>query len=301
MIKQRFLVFIFGIFCTILFFELALRIIGIADDLDRDPVVRVSDSKFKIMAIGNSYTAGSGAPLGESYPNQLGRILEKKQKDRYAVINHGLQNVNTSYILNKVPAWIKANRPDMIFLMVGEPNYWNKYNFHQFLKEYKFPVSDYLLDYYLRYLKLYRWIELIVNEENLFYTNQSPKYSSIFTSVETNEENKNLLGYLWLGGLEKGFLTDRSAFLIYSDLTQEELDEAEKYLGLLFENQKNPTAAKILAELYLYKAKKNENSAPLLIEKSFNYLEAAIRTSDYFDITQSNLLKTPFYSGFSKI
>lgn len=297
--KQRILAFVLGIVCTFTLIEVSLRVVGFFDNLDRDVVVQANKEKFKILAIGNSYTAGSGAPFGFSYPNQLNRILEIRKPGHYVVLNHGLSNVNTSFILERLPGWLEKNPPDVVFLMVGEPNYWNKYSFEKFLSQKdhskRFDITE-----YLRWSKTFRWLELLRNSDNVFYsTTSSNRYSTMFKSVELKKETRALLGYLWVGALEKGFYKDQAAYLNLSTLTESQISEAETFLNYNYESEKNPVAAKILSELYLFKARKSL-TPKLNLEKSLSYLEKAINSSTHFDISQRMLLNSKEFDNMPK-
>lgn len=285
---KRALAVFLGIIFTLVFFEVVLRLIGFVDDQDRDTVIKVDRKKFKIFTLGNSYTAGSGAPLGESYPAQLQLLLNKKNLGKYAVINHGRHNVNTSFILEQLPEWLKENSPDLVFLMVGEANYWNKYNYWKFIQDYENSLkSNYNIGDYFRWSKLYRWIELIINNDSVFYSFSSANNSTIFKNVALDNQSRKLLGYLWMGVLERGFFMDRSSYIKLSSLKDFQLLEAENALLHIYAEDKNPLAARILYEIYIHREWRAKGiKTTNYIEKALFYLEEAIKHSPDFDITQ---------------
>lgn len=72
---------------------------------------------IKIIAVGDSLTAGYGLNLNESYPMQL----EKKLQENYynvEVINAGISGETTAGLLDRVE-FIKSNNPGMILITIG--------------------------------------------------------------------------------------------------------------------------------------------------------------------------------------
>ncbi len=75
------------------------------------------EATIKIIAVGDSLTAGYGLPLAESYPVQL----EKKIKEAgYSVdiINAGISGETTAGLLERSD-FILSNNPDMILITIG--------------------------------------------------------------------------------------------------------------------------------------------------------------------------------------
>ena len=75
------------------------------------------DTRPRIVAFGDSLTAGLGVPAEESYPAQLQRRLENLGY-RYRVINAGVSGDTTAGGLRRVP-WILTNKPDLVILELG--------------------------------------------------------------------------------------------------------------------------------------------------------------------------------------
>ncbi|HKN85417.1 MAG TPA: arylesterase [Nitrospiraceae bacterium] len=71
----------------------------------------------KIVAFGNSLTAGAGVPADESYPSQLQRRLDQSGY-RYRVINAGVSGDTTAGGLRRVD-WILKSRPQIVILELG--------------------------------------------------------------------------------------------------------------------------------------------------------------------------------------
>lgn len=71
----------------------------------------------RIVAFGDSLTAGLGVPPEESYPAQLQRRLDEAGY-RYRVINAGVSGDTTAGGLRRVD-WVLKSRPDIVILVLG--------------------------------------------------------------------------------------------------------------------------------------------------------------------------------------
>lgn len=76
-----------------------------------------SDSRPRIVAFGDSLTAGLGVQADESYPALLQRRLDSLGY-RYRVINAGVSGETTAGGLRRVP-WILNSKPEMVILELG--------------------------------------------------------------------------------------------------------------------------------------------------------------------------------------
>ena len=75
------------------------------------------DTRPRIVAFGDSLTAGLGVPAEESYPAQLQRSLDALGYS-YRVVNAGVSGDTTAGGLRRVP-WILTNKPDVVILELG--------------------------------------------------------------------------------------------------------------------------------------------------------------------------------------
>ena len=82
--------------------------------LARDPA---REELPKIVAFGNSLTAGAGIPADESYPSQLQRRMDESGY-RYRVINAGVSGDTTAGGLRRVD-WMLKSRPQIVILELG--------------------------------------------------------------------------------------------------------------------------------------------------------------------------------------
>ena len=76
-----------------------------------------ADDRPRIVAFGDSLTAGLGVQADESYPAQLQRRLDS-QGHRYRVINAGVSGDTTAGGLRRIP-WILNNKPELVILELG--------------------------------------------------------------------------------------------------------------------------------------------------------------------------------------
>jgi acyl-CoA thioesterase-1 len=76
-----------------------------------------SDTRPRIVAFGDSLTAGLGVQADESYPAQLQRRLDSLDY-HYRVINAGVSGDTTAGGLRRVP-WILNNKPELVILELG--------------------------------------------------------------------------------------------------------------------------------------------------------------------------------------
>jgi acyl-CoA thioesterase I len=79
--------------------------------------ISASDTRPRIVAFGDSLTAGLGVQAVESYPAQLQRRLDSLGY-RYRVINAGVSGDTTAGGLRRVP-WILNNKPELVILELG--------------------------------------------------------------------------------------------------------------------------------------------------------------------------------------
>ncbi|MGQ0812206.1 MAG: arylesterase [Nitrospiraceae bacterium] len=75
------------------------------------------DTRPRIVALGNSLTAGAGVAAGESYPARLQRRLEEAGF-RYRVINAGVSGDTSAGGLRRIP-WVLNSKPSIVILELG--------------------------------------------------------------------------------------------------------------------------------------------------------------------------------------
>jgi len=77
----------------------------------------VSDERPRIVAFGNSLTAGLGVPQDQSYPAHLQRMLDAAGYS-YRVVNAGVSGETTAGGVRRV-SWVLNNKPVIVILELG--------------------------------------------------------------------------------------------------------------------------------------------------------------------------------------
>lgn len=263
--QRKMLSFLLGIFFSFIVFELSLRVLGIVDNFDRDKITKASKGQFVILNVGNSYTAGAGAPPGKSYSAQLNELLEKKAPGHFKVINRGRGNVNSTYIRENMASWVKEDNPDLVFVMTGEPNDWNKYGYSNFLAQKHAESFWQSVFDFMRWSKTFRFMELMANERFAVKDEAKKDYSTFFKEVEIKKGNEEKLGYLWLSMFQVAPFED------VHNLTQEQSIEAIRYLSLIEKKLQAPNPLIYSALGYIFLLKENNEKAFIdFNEKSLN-------------------------------
>ena len=76
-----------------------------------------TETRPRIVAFGDSLTAGLGVNRDDAYPAQLQRRLDELDY-RYRVINAGVSGDTTAGGLRRVP-WVLGSKPDVVILELG--------------------------------------------------------------------------------------------------------------------------------------------------------------------------------------
>lgn len=149
-------VFVLGLLAALIVLEISLRVLGHFQRVgeESDELV-LDDADYRVLCIGDSFTAGLGASSEMSYPVQLQRQLNQNASKRYAVYKRGMSGANSTQILNQIGGYINTTKPDLIVLMMGGANDWNRYGDIELDPELK-AVNNWL--YRLRVYKLYRLV-----------------------------------------------------------------------------------------------------------------------------------------------
>lgn len=265
--RKKLTAFTLGIIFSLILLESVLRLMGNHDVSKREVIASKGDGEIRILCVGNSHTAGAGAPIGKSYPSQLYDILKSKDtKRRYRVVNKGISNINSTYIALNLPKWLEEVKPEYVFIMAGEPNSWNKFGYHEFLKQKNKDQSSVLLflNQSIQKLKIFKLYEVLSYE-------MKKRENSIFFVDVSKKSQKKYLGYLWAGYL--GSWPPGYRELVR--LSRSEQDEATNFLTYIYEKDQSPLAARLLADLYLYGS---DN-----FERFYFFAHETIRLHQYFN------------------
>ncbi len=120
-LRQKIFLVLFGLILSLLIIKIIFRVGGffyLAAIEHRNKVCLTKyEGGFRIMFLGESTTVEGG---WDSYPRQLGRILREKLPDMgITIINKGVPDTNTPYIVSKLEYNLDKYKPDMVVTMMG--------------------------------------------------------------------------------------------------------------------------------------------------------------------------------------
>ena len=75
-----------------------------------------------VLCLGDSFTYGIGASGGNSYPDQLQRLLDQEAERPARVHNGGIGGANTSTMRHRLDEFSAIAEPDAVVLLVGDNN-----------------------------------------------------------------------------------------------------------------------------------------------------------------------------------
>ena len=105
------------IYFVIMFITVMLSF-GCSEDRDTQPLNNEEAVETKkIVAAGDSLTAGYGVAQSENFPHRLGEKL-KENGFNYTVINAGVSGETSSGALSRIK-WILSRKPDIVILETG--------------------------------------------------------------------------------------------------------------------------------------------------------------------------------------
>lgn len=118
---------IVAILLTLLAAELGLRWAGRLGRFADEPTPDFT--RPRILCVGHSFTFGTGAPKGQSFPEQLQALLSENGL-QVQVLNLGRGGWNTAQILRHLPRWMQVYQPQVVLIWAGESNFYNKLGLH---------------------------------------------------------------------------------------------------------------------------------------------------------------------------
>jgi lysophospholipase L1-like esterase len=160
--RERILAVGLGTAIALLVLELALRVAGAlygnpdAGRLATADIQAFPTDATVVLCAGDSMTHGTGARAGFDYPAQLQRRLEQISGDHpVVVINGGVGGANSTMLLEQLPAFLEALRPDWVTLLIGTTNRTNYYGFHHHVGDRSLGAR---LDDLLFHVRVYRLV-----------------------------------------------------------------------------------------------------------------------------------------------
>jgi tetratricopeptide (TPR) repeat protein len=134
---------------------------------------------IRILCLGDSFTFGSGAEPGYSYPEQLEVLLNKNNPNlKFEVYNKGgcLPGLNSSQVLKMLDKDMAEYKPKIIIVLIGTHNEWNLVNSNYFLFTTKgWRNYFYRFDSLLTRLRIYKLLKITIG--NLKYSFLKRKHS----------------------------------------------------------------------------------------------------------------------------
>ncbi|MCR4316917.1 MAG: GDSL-type esterase/lipase family protein [Planctomycetes bacterium] len=118
-LKKLFFGTVMVIFCTEVFLQIVSMLF--AGEVRGETVSLAGE--LRILCVGDSYTYGIGAPYGESYPDQLEKILSKDFS--VDVVNLGNPGCNSSMVVADFKENLDTYRPQIVFALIGVNDSWN--------------------------------------------------------------------------------------------------------------------------------------------------------------------------------
>lgn len=174
---KKFLLLIFVVTLFLIFSEMSLRVAGsvyykIWNDKEEREIqkgqleipfaekVQSSAGLIRILCLGDSWTFGTGAPPGYSYPAQLQKIFDKEAPGNYKVYNSGIPGITSTKLLKYFPYFLKKSEPDIVVVMVGMNDVHNPY-FSE-ISELISPHKNYyeIVKNFFEDLRLYKIVKL---------------------------------------------------------------------------------------------------------------------------------------------
>lgn len=203
--RRAWVAFALGLVFTFLIAETTLRLVGSAHRLS---VSSTGDkARFVIACLGNSHTAGTGAPPGFSYCDVLQREADRAQTQRpVKVVNLALPCLNSSQVLDRAQAAFGSLKPDLVLVMAGEPNTWNRVGLSRGSKQTAWENTLGFLDRWLYGSRVYRFLRILPRR---FDEESIAGRSLMFPNLGL--EDRARLATEWIG-----FLEDLSDSVLYS-------------------------------------------------------------------------------------
>jgi lysophospholipase L1-like esterase len=99
--------------------QLASRFVG-----DRTGAWRAG-ATLRVLCVGDSHTYGALVRREESFPAQLGRLLEQREPGVWSVVNLGVPGLSSTQVRNRLPVWLARYQPDVVVAWSGVNDSWN--------------------------------------------------------------------------------------------------------------------------------------------------------------------------------
>lgn len=304
---QKIALIIFGLFLTIILIETSMRTAGfILTSLQeyRNALSAKKTGTYRILCLGESTTGLGGS---NAYPSQLERILNAKNTGlTFSVINKGMPDKTTSYILKQLDNILEEYKPNLVTAMMGindnkdEDGYWDDYwaeNIN-YWAEYTNNINNNKPTSFLKSLKTYKLAKFIrslfINKKTVSKTSKQPEYETIrrehLEETIASKRRKQSLEMLQ-GKYPTDFVERLKSGWRYFDQHNFEKSE-EIFENAVEKNQNNYYAYSNLAEFYCVREEYDE--AKEVLKKVFELKPEDInldysQTQCYLDLNKQQI------------
>lgn len=164
--KQKIILVCIGLIMGVVLLEISLHIAALTYKYcviyDKKVLNSKDENVVRVLCVGDSYTFGSGAERGFSYPEQLERLLNQNTGVKFRVYNLGIGSSNSSQTLKKLPAQLLKYSPDIVIIMTGCNDIWNfeDSNYYLFTADKRFRALR-RLDGALMSFRSYKLLKII--------------------------------------------------------------------------------------------------------------------------------------------
>lgn len=145
---------------SLLLGELGLRLLGLFQDHRLRSVTEISRGSFRIVFLGNSHTYGQGVRPEETYSKVLENFFRKEAPSaKVEVIQLGIVNGTTRKLLQRMKSFLPKTRPQLVVMMAGEANTWNRQGFSDYVAEARgHGAETFDLKEFLSHSYVLKWI-----------------------------------------------------------------------------------------------------------------------------------------------
>ncbi len=244
--KEKFFLFLIGLIIIPLILEGSLRLAGWVYYMQRaksESAKKRDTNSIRILCLGDSFTFGSGAKPGYSYPEQLEQLLNKdNQRQKFIVYNYtghsSCPGLNSSRLLKILDENITKYQPHIIIVLIGMHNRWNLIDSNYFLfTNHSWKLYLYRLDSLLTRLRIYKLLKITIgNLKYKFFKNNTTQK----VIIEEIRENPGAEVHLRLAEQYNSYSGNHSlAIEEYKKVLDLDPDNDKAYarLGRIYENQ----------------------------------------------------------------
>ncbi|MFA4984572.1 MAG: tetratricopeptide repeat protein [Candidatus Omnitrophota bacterium] len=195
--------------------------------------------EFRILCLGGSIVASGGS---NSFPSQLEEVLNRKETGkRFAVINNGICNADSSFIVAHLKENLDRYQPHMVVVMMGEND--NRGDIVPYDDSLSFKLKQFVKN--IRVHKLIKLLKLHVMNKMQELKEGTPGHG---VALATDTNNRVISKRAGIDDTETVSLQDLfDQFLVYRE---EQWQEAEPLIKKIVEIENTNEAKAQLADFY---------------------------------------------------